>query len=349
MATLKTLSLEDYRSDDAATRAKFCEDLLWCFSEQGFVHIRDHGLSAEFVAEGFRYNRELFRLSKEKKMTFAHPLKPNPHRGYSFVGQENISAISGFERGEEAPARVLDLKESFDCGAPENTHDPNVWPQEADLPGFKDYLLEYYERCHSLQLELLSALAQGLGLPNATFYKMHDQRAHELRLLHYLEVPAAAVAEADKTRIAEHTDFGTLTLLMQDGSGGLEVLHPRTRQWYPAECEFPTLTVNVGDSLMRLLNRRIHSACHRVPLCRSRIRGDVIPARYSIAYFGKPNPDASLKPLAALVTDDWPCAFDDVSGRQYELLKLGKIYSSGDLEPQQPQLNTSSVVEPVLG
>lgn len=55
MSTLKTLSLEDFRSDDAATRAKFCEDLLWCFSEQGFVHIRDHGLSAEFVAEGFRY------------------------------------------------------------------------------------------------------------------------------------------------------------------------------------------------------------------------------------------------------------------------------------------------------
>jgi len=56
-------------------------------------------------------NRELFRLPHKTKMTFAHPPRPNPHRGYSYVGQENISGVTGFEKGEEAPAtRILDMK-----------------------------------------------------------------------------------------------------------------------------------------------------------------------------------------------------------------------------------------------
>lgn len=55
-------------------------------------------------------NRQLFQLSREKKEAFAHPPEPNPNRGWSYVGQENLSAISGYERGEENPRLVIDLK-----------------------------------------------------------------------------------------------------------------------------------------------------------------------------------------------------------------------------------------------
>lgn len=35
-------------------------------------------------------------------MTVPHPPEANPNRSYSFVGQENISQITGFEKGLRA-------------------------------------------------------------------------------------------------------------------------------------------------------------------------------------------------------------------------------------------------------
>lgn len=61
----------------------------------------------------FDQNKKLFELDYPTKMAFAHPPRPNPHRGYSYVGQENISAISGFERGEDSTASIVDLKVSW--------------------------------------------------------------------------------------------------------------------------------------------------------------------------------------------------------------------------------------------
>lgn len=55
--SLQTISLSDFRSNDAQTRATFCAQLLTAFGDKGFVKIRDHGLSREYIADGFRYVR----------------------------------------------------------------------------------------------------------------------------------------------------------------------------------------------------------------------------------------------------------------------------------------------------
>ncbi|OOQ89525.1 hypothetical protein PEBR_07905 [Penicillium brasilianum] len=330
MDLLDTLDLSHFHSEDELQRVEFCKSLFLSFQQNGFVKLINHGLSAEYVTEGLRYNKALFALSKEKKAGFAHPPRPNPHRGYSYVGQENISGVTGFERGEQSGQRVVDLKESFDHGAPDNTMYPNIWPEEDDLPGFRQYMLGYYEKCYKLHLEIMSALALSLGQDEHFFDPLHDARASELRLLHYLEVPKAQIGQCDQTRIAEHTDFGSLTLLMQDGSNGLEVQDPATGSFFPVQCTFPTLIVNVGDSMMRWMNKRIHSACHRVPINADRISPETgsVPARHCIAYFGKPNPGASLKPLDALVNEDYPAVFEDIKAHDYDQSKLRRIYAA---------------------
>ena len=211
---------------------------------------------------------------------------------------------------------------------------PNIWPKESEIPGFQEYMLGYYEKCYQLHLDIMSALALALGLDAHFFDALHDKRASELRLLHYLEVPGAQVnhglQSGDRTRIAEHTDFGSLTLLMQDGSGGLEVQDPATGSFFPVECQFPTLIINVGDSMMRWMNKRIHSACHRVPLSGERVCPQTgnVPARHCIAYFGKPNPAASLKPLAPMVSDEYPAVFEDIKAHDYDQSKLRRIYAT---------------------
>lgn len=68
-------------------------------------------------------------------------------------------------------------------------------------------------------------------------------RAH-----HYPPSPPDA---AGRTRgVGAHTDFGALTLLLQDTVGGLEVLDKRTNTWHPVPPISGAYVCNIGD-LMR--------------------------------------------------------------------------------------------------
>ena len=52
-------------------------------------------------------------MPEEHKMKAAHPKAPNPHRGYTRVGQEMLSRISDFEKGERNEKIVKDIKVSL--------------------------------------------------------------------------------------------------------------------------------------------------------------------------------------------------------------------------------------------
>ena len=45
-------------------------------------------------------------------MTAKHPPEANPNRGYSYVGQESVSSISGFEKGLPQGKSIRDIKVS---------------------------------------------------------------------------------------------------------------------------------------------------------------------------------------------------------------------------------------------
>lgn len=45
-------------------------------------------------------------------MEAKHPPQANPNRGYSYVGQENVANISGYEKGL-GPGKTRDIKVRF--------------------------------------------------------------------------------------------------------------------------------------------------------------------------------------------------------------------------------------------
>jgi isopenicillin N synthase-like dioxygenase len=84
---------------------------------------------------------------------------------------------------------------------------------------FQPTFTTFFEAGYRTELTILKALSIGLGLPEQTLGQLHADQTNELRITHY-----PAVARGDfvhSTRIAAHTDFGTITLLFQDAVGGL--------------------------------------------------------------------------------------------------------------------------------
>lgn len=154
-------------------------------------------------------------------MTAPHPPVPNPHRGYSYVGQEATSSLS---RERELAARenrrLKDVKETWDWGDSGDRTYPNIWPEDILLPGFRGVLEEHYARSHALHLTILQAVAEALGIPLDFFEQRSPPTASEARLAHYPEVSASEFGHDKGTgRISEHTDSGSITLLCEYGIG----------------------------------------------------------------------------------------------------------------------------------
>lgn len=96
--------------------------------------------------------------------------------------------------------------------------------------------------------------------------------------------PSTASDEAEERfGVAAHTDFGVLTVLLQDLIGGLQA-KLKSGEWVEALPISGTLGCNIGDLLARWSNDRFALTLHRVINRSGR-------AQYSIPVFFEPHTD----------------------------------------------------------
>jgi isopenicillin N synthase-like dioxygenase len=118
--------------------------------------------------------------------------------------------------------------------------------------------------------------------------------------------------------------------------GGLEIEDPESHQFIPVRASKPAVLVNLGDAMERWSNGLLPAAYHRVSKpdqsdkphqAGTVTNGDhVIPARYSIVYFGKPDRGASLAPLERFVTSTRPARYPSVTGAELNQGTLLRTY-----------------------
>jgi isopenicillin N synthase-like dioxygenase len=136
-------------------------------------------------------------------------------------------------------------------------HGANLFPRRPE--GLRDAVLAYMDATTTLGHTLLRGMAVGLGLDEGWF---DDHLTAEplvlFRIFHY--PPLESVDE--RWSVGEHTDYGLLTMLAQDASGGLEVRGPHG--WIDAPPIENAFVVNLGDMLERMTDGRYRSTPHRV-------------------------------------------------------------------------------------
>jgi isopenicillin N synthase-like dioxygenase len=221
------------------------------------------------------------------------------------------------------------MQESFDQGASDDPLFPNRWVGEEDLPGFRQFMEDFYTSCHELHLELLRAIATGFDFPEELLVSKHQKNTSELRILHYPPISCDTLSKA--MRISEHSDFGTLTLLFQDNVGGLQVEDQcNSKRFIPVEPESPyEVVVNVGDCLQRWTNETLRSANHRVtfPEGISAKSGGFLAERYSAAYFGKPDRTVLVDTMQEFCRCEKAKYDDHQTALQYNQSKLERTYA----------------------
>jgi isopenicillin N synthase-like dioxygenase len=93
-------------------------------------------------------------------------------------------------------------------------HGPNVWPDAAALPGWREVVHTYFEGMLALSRVVARGLALSLELPGDFFTSRMQHPIAQLLLLRYPPPPPAQVA-AQYVGCGAHTDCGFLTILAQ--------------------------------------------------------------------------------------------------------------------------------------
>lgn len=286
-----TIDVSAYLSDVDSPEAQAIIPILReaCRST-GFFQIVGHGVSHELQQAVFAGARKFFELPYDTKKALDAKTVVG-HRGYDVLASQSYQEgvlpdlKEGFYVGEDLPAddpRVL--AQRFFMGR-------NVWPDAADLSAaeFREPAERYHAALSKLSVQVMGMIARSLPYGTDIFDDfVTNNPITPMRMLHY--PPACPETELPQYGSSAHTDFGAITLLLQDESPGLEVLDRSTSTWVPVPPNPNAYVVNIGDMLSRWTRDEYVSSVHRVL---NRNPWD----RYSIVFFYDGNADAELRAL----------------------------------------------------
>ncbi|KIV83497.1 hypothetical protein PV11_05518 [Exophiala sideris] len=330
-ANLPIFDFSRFRKGDRKERREESEKIVQAFKTYGFIYIINYGISQEKIKDLFYWSAKFHELPEDVKSR-PELLRPEPvpgsagyiARGYSPVGREKIVQDTYDDDSVKGLRQVQDAKELYDMG-PETgvpaIREPNRWPSEDVLPGFKSFFETFYVEGNELSLEIQRCLALGLDLDEQFFTHFHEDADNLLRLIHYPAIERKAIRNGEKARIPPHTDYGTLTMLFQDNVGGLEVADPKSPDKYiPATPIEGAAIVNIGDFLQRWTNDILKSNFHHVvepPAERGLPHGhELAKERYSIPYFVQADRNKTIECITSLEKNGEP-KYPPITAQEY--------------------------------
>lgn len=264
----------------------------------GFFLISGHGVPAGALADLDAAARTFFARPQAEKADIAMARSGKAWRGWFPEGGELTAGRpdhkEGLYFGREIPADDPRVVGGLAL------HGPNQFP--ANGAALRPTVLRWIDEMTVLGHGLARGVALGLGLDADWFEReLTTDPTVLFRIFRYPPRP-----EADGWGVAEHTDYGLLTILAHDGTPGLQVR--RSGRWFDVPAVPDTFVVNLGDMLDRMTGGRYRSTPHRV---RHGLERSSSGDRLSFPFFFDPAWDAEILPVP--LGDENPA--DDAANR----------------------------------
>ena len=291
-----------------------CATLLEAASQHGFLLLKNHLLEETEIDKLFEISKQFFDQPTEIKNEL--PITTN-NAGYVAPFVEDLQE-DGTGEGDD--------KEAFNI-----THFnlSNFYPNQPlplifqkNMPFISFTLRKYYVMLHMICRMLAIALdiRDNNGNPDHEYFvSAHalDLKTHStLRFVHYNAIDSIDSMdsidsnETDKVLAGAHTDYGSMTFILQRPSLGLEVFDGE--KWI--EIKIPEsdnlneyLIVNISDVLSFWTDGYLKSILHRV-----RTKNE----RYSVVFFCHPSDESILSPVNSKIVKNY-------NGNCYSLDKNG--------------------------
>ncbi|KAG8839187.1 hypothetical protein FRC20_006093 [Serendipita sp. 405] len=323
---IPTISLNSPRGDivDALRKASL---------SSGFFQLSnlDAYISPTLITEMFEQTRIFFDLSqdeKEKVTKKSHLV--GGYEGWRFYDLTKTG--DGGKQGEKDNDQG-GWNEGFAIAPEWGT---NCFLEESDLSGqefdpkkFQSTCITYFYAIQELGRHVLGMIAEGLGMEKDFFEDYLREQNSFCRLTHYYRAMDPALTNDSETiemGAAPHTDWGALTLLVQDEIGGLQVFDRNRGTWHdvPPAPLGQGIVCNIGDLLSRWTNDTYRSTLHRVVAPKRGVH------RYSVPFFNPGNPTFNIKTIPTCVPTDQQPKYESITAGEY--ITLRHLQSTGALE-----------------
>lgn len=308
-----------FRGDGLRQRMAVAEEIRDACVNIGFFYITGHNFSATEMEESLAQGRRFFALPLEQKLQIA--AKDNPSNlGFIQVGGINPAADAATQADRK---ERLYLTRDLAIGeAPDelNPAGKSQYPSDQILPDFAEIMRADTAKKVKLVKALCRAFSLSLQLPEDFLEDYHD-RMYCIHTFNYY--PPLEPELADKLwGFSPHTDYGSFTILNQDGSGGLQARNA-AEEWIDVPPIPGAFVINVGDLMARWTNDVYVSTLHRV-MNRSR------DPRLSLAFFATPNFRAAIDVLPTCASNERPARYEPVIAGEYIKQLVTAVYSTGN-------------------
>lgn len=258
----------------------------------GFFYVEKHGVPVKLQEELLELSRTFFAQPEDVKMHIAMSKGGRAWRGYFPVGNELTSGKPDGKEGIYFGTEILDehhpkVRDQIPL------HGRNQFARVGDEEHkFRDVILSYMSAIENLGRLIMTGVARSLGLEKDFFNKnyLRDEPTSLFRIFNYPASYCQQQGNENLWGVGEHTDYGMLTILLQDDIGGLQV---KTSQgeWIQAPPIPNTFVCNIGDMLERMTGGYYRSTPHRVR------NVSTSHDRLSFPFFLDPNWDVEVLPI----------------------------------------------------
>uniref|UniRef100_UPI00398E9709 uncharacterized protein n=1 Tax=Pristiophorus japonicus TaxID=55135 RepID=UPI00398E9709 len=256
-------------------------EIIRAFSDLGTVYLKNTGIEDQNVFKVMDTYKKFFLLPRDIKQLYARSVdSETPSHGWYEAETESLN-----------PTYPGDLKEAFNVSTLSSS---DKWPVK-HAPEFSKCLESFFKICEQLSVRIMKVIALGLGVDSDFFINKHKRmgsnyNATTLRASYYPPIPKYSIKD-HQMRCGEHSDYGTFTLLFQDTSGGLEVMH-KSGQYIAAPYIPNTVLLNTANLLQRWTSDKFISTKHRVPIPETDDK--LNSTRQSLAFFLHPDHAATI-------------------------------------------------------
>ena len=317
MNSIPLIDFACLKHSDANLRAAEIKKLDQACREVGFFYLTNTSIDTSVMSLLQRAAERFFTLPQEEKKSIdiKHSLN---HRGYGQIGEEQLDEIS-----------QADWKETFDMALDfpldhalaqkyPTMYGPNQYPSKASIV---EALQEYYVAAFDVSQVVLKAMAEALALESNFFTQCFKNHVTVLRMIHYPPRPE----ESHTNGAGAHTDYGCITLLLQDDVGGLQVKN-RQGEWTDAIPIKGSLVVNIGDLMQRWTNDEYVSTAHRVIAPLKEVH------RYSFPFFVEPDYETNVKCVESCQSKEKPAKYAPILSGDWIQSRFDATYAYREKE-----------------
>lgn len=305
-------------SPDKAVRGQEIQTLDTACREIGFFYLVNTDIDTALMSRIMKAAKRFFDKPLDEKLAIDIKNSTN-HRGYGAVGEEQLDELNKAD-WKETFDMALDLSADHPLALKyPKMYGPNQNPND---PVVLETLHDYYVTAFSMAQHVLTAMADALKLESDFFTRCFKDHVTVLRMIHYPPRPSAT----HDNGAGAHTDYGCITLLLQDEVGGLEVKH-RNGEWIKATPMEGSLVVNIGDLMQRWTNDEYTSTAHRVRASEADVH------RYSFPFFVEPDYETHVACVPSCQSKERPAKYDPILSGDWIQSRFDATYAYREQEP----------------